>query len=389
MSQKNRFYSYLNSAEEILSGYDGSEPFSIAIRRFFRVHKKYGSRDRRTISHLCYCYFRLGKWNMDLPIQERILTALFLCSENENAIIDAIKPEWSDKITQSIQEKMTFLNVDAKQVFPWQDKLDKKVDFEPFTISHFIQPRLFLRIRPKNQDLVLKILQKHEVDYETHSDNGISVANGTQIDRFFTPDNEIVVQDYSSQRVIELFNEADLPENAEVWDSCAGSGGKSLLIYDENPDIKLTVSDVRPNILNNLKSRFKTAGIENYKSMVLDLSAVESTSINKKFDMILVDAPCTGSGTWSRTPEQLFHFRAEKINEYSKIQQNILDAVIPNIKPGGYLLYITCSIFEAENDAQIQRTVLKHGLQLINSKLLPGYSEKADTLFGALLKKPE
>ncbi len=75
-----RYHSYLNSATAILKQYGGDEPFASFLRKHFAANKKYGSKDRKQISHLCYCFFRLGKMAMDLPTSERILLGLFLCS---------------------------------------------------------------------------------------------------------------------------------------------------------------------------------------------------------------------------------------------------------------------------------------------------------------------
>ena len=81
-----RYHSYLNSAKEILSAYKGEQPFGFFLKDFFARYKKYGSKDRKQISHLCYCYFRLGKAAMGLPVEERILMGLFLCSNESNEI---------------------------------------------------------------------------------------------------------------------------------------------------------------------------------------------------------------------------------------------------------------------------------------------------------------
>src|SRR5690554_1020861 len=108
-----RFYSYLNSAEKILTEYEGKEPFSLYLKIFFRANKKYGSRDRRQVSHLCYCFFRLGKLGESVLTAERMLIALFLCSEESNAILTELKPEWEEQIKLPLQEKLQFLNIQA------------------------------------------------------------------------------------------------------------------------------------------------------------------------------------------------------------------------------------------------------------------------------------
>ena len=154
-------------------------------------------------------------------------------------------------------------------------------------------------------------------------------------------------------------------------------------------DIDLTVSDVRDSILVNLKNRFATAEIRNYKSIIADLTKPVSKLKNAKFNLILADVPCTGSGTWSRTPEQLYYFDEKKINEYAALQKKILTIIIPHLATGGYLLYITCSVFKKENEAVIDLIKEQFHLELIKTELLKGYDKKADTMFAALFSLPK
>jgi 16S rRNA (cytosine967-C5)-methyltransferase len=175
-----------------------------------------------------------------------------------------------------------------------------------------------------------------------------------------------------------------------VWDCCAGSGGKSIMAYDLNPAIDLVVSDVRESILANLKKRFEIAGIKNYRSLILDLANgnTQHSIINNQSSIIIADVPCSGSGTWSRTPEQMFYFDAGKIDEYAAIQKKIVSNIIPHLQPGGQLLYITCSVFKKENEELVNYLKEKFHLLLLKMELLKGYKQKADTMFVALFRSP-
>ncbi len=82
------FYSYLNSAIQILGAYHGEEPFALFLKKYFSQNNKYGSKDRKQISHLCYCYFRLGRSLLKISIEERILIGLFLCSNEPKAVLE-------------------------------------------------------------------------------------------------------------------------------------------------------------------------------------------------------------------------------------------------------------------------------------------------------------
>jgi 16S rRNA (cytosine967-C5)-methyltransferase len=154
-------------------------------------------------------------------------------------------------------------------------------------------------------------------------------------------------------------------------------------------NVDLTVSDIRSSIIHNLKQRFKEAGIKNYHSFVGDLTNSKFQIPNSKFDLIICDAPCSGSGTWSRTPEQLYFFKKEKINYYAELQKKIIINTIPHLIKNGFFLYITCSVFKKENEEVVEFIRNNFQLQLIRQEIFIGYDKKADTMFGVLFIKAE
>ena len=167
------------------------------------------------------------------------------------------------------------------------------------------------------------------------------MPNASKIEDIIELDKEAVVQDYSSQRISEFLDivRPSRPDHFEIWDCCAASGGKSILAKDILGDIVLNVSDIRESILVNLRKRFEKAGIKKYKSFICNLSVPDSRRAFGKptaaeglptFDseLILCDVPCTGSGTWSRTPEQLFYFEPSDIGKYNLLQRKIVSNVI-------------------------------------------------------------
>jgi len=379
-----RFHSYLNSAASILHSYKGEQPFSIFLKSFFSQNKKYGSRDRKQIGHLCYCYFRLGQALQQLPTDERILTGLFLCERHPNELLEAMRPEWNELIALPQEEKTPMFNFSIDEIFPWWDEFSEGVDQELLSKSFLIQPDLFLRIRPgQEREVKTKLLGAHLLFNEI-SHSCLSLENTTQLDNVIEVDREAVIQDYNSQRIAEFFELMPKSTTLSVYDCCAASGGKSIFAFDTMDNIQLTVSDLRESILANLKKRFQKAGIRNYQSFVADLSTNFKFQISN-FDLIICDAPCTGSGTWSRTPEQLYYFKKEKIDRYSNLQKSILENVVPLIRKGGHLLYITCSVFKKENEDVVEYLQKEFNLKVEKMELLKGYDKKADTLFAALL----
>jgi 16S rRNA (cytosine967-C5)-methyltransferase len=190
------------------------------------------------------------------------------------------------------------------------------------------------------------------------------------------------VQDYSSQKIAGIFLLTTRHSPLVVWDCCAGSGGKSIMLFDLNNNIKLTVSDIRESILANLKKRFGEAGIKKYRSFTTNLTANSQQSTDN-YDLIIADIPCTGSGTWSRTPEALTFFNEKEIERFSELQKKILTNIIPSLKKGGHLVYITCSVLKKENEEVADFIQSKFNLKLEQMEVLKGYDKKADTMFAA------
>ncbi|HEX2627537.1 MAG TPA: Fmu (Sun) domain-containing protein [Chitinophagaceae bacterium] len=382
-----RWYSYLNSAVSILNTYDGDEPLAAFLKKYFAQHKKYGSGDRKQIAHICYGYFRLGKAMPQLPVEERVVAGLFLNSTTKHPLLELVKPEWNEKTGWPIEKKYSVLNNDISinEVFPWEDECSEGIDQNKFCESFFIQPDLFLRLRPGKAQQVKNKLGNGNVEYKEVTDTCLALPNASKVDELLRLNEEVVVQDYSSQQTGTLL--AGL-NPGRVWDCCAASGGKSIMAWDVLPPIELTVSDKRESIISNLKKRFREAGIDRYQSSVIDLSIEQKRSASGgEYPLIIADVPCTGSGTWSRTPEQLFYFEKNRIDEYASLQKKIMMNVVPCLQTGGHLLYITCSVFKKENEEMVEFLQQQFSLAIIEKKLLKGYTMKADTMFAALLRK--
>lgn len=390
MAKEQLFKSYVSTAATLIQQYNGSTPFNDFLKKYFALHKKYGSRDRKHISHLCYCYYRLGYACRTLQTEERILIALFLCSLESNSLLSNLKPQWNEQVHLPFSEKLPIINnsFTLNDIFPWQNELSENIDGTAFAASHLVQPDLFLRIRPGQKDQVLSKLKAQTTLFEEYGNDCLALFNATKIDDILEVNKEVVVQDFSSQRIAEFFelikSQMSNPKSPiKVWDCCAASGGKSLLAIDTLGNIDLTVSDVRPSIIQNLNKRFVEAGITKYKSFVADLTTIINIQ-SSPFDLVIADVPCSGSGTWGRTPEQLYFFTTDKIDYYSNLQKQIVQNVIKHVKKGGYLLYITCSVFKKENEEVVDFILTNSNLQLIKKVVLIGYDKKADTMFGAL-----
>jgi 16S rRNA (cytosine967-C5)-methyltransferase len=249
-------------------------------------------------------------------------------------------------------------------------------------------------LRPGKEKIVIQKLKQAGIDLKMIADTCLAVPNSSKIDEVVELDKEAVIQDQNSQRTGRFLSSAFASlqnDKPAVWDCCAGSGGKSIMAFDIDPRIKLTVSDARESVLANLKKRFANAGIKSYESFVVDLankSAIRSRWLSgPKSDIIIADVPCSGSGTWSRTPEQLYFFEEEGIEKYSTLQKKIISNAIPHLKPGGAFVYITCSVFKKENEEVVTFIRENFPLKLKQMEVLKGYDKKADSMFVALFEK--
>jgi 16S rRNA (cytosine967-C5)-methyltransferase len=380
----------LKTFQRILGNYPAETPLSKFLPGFYRQNKQMGSSDRRVASRLMYNYFRLGKALFNTPTEERLMVAEFLCNTQTNSFLQHFKPEWALCIGFDIDEKLKLVKTaypafKLTDVFPWSAQLSDSIDKEAFLKSFFVQPDLFIRVRKGSEQNVKAILTKETITFKDEGNGCLSLPNGTKLETIFPQQNWFEVQDLSSQQTAQYFK----PQKWEAWwDACAASGGKSLLLHELEPNLKLVVSDIRESILSNLDERFQHAGLIKYQRKILDLTQnIDPELANYAFDGIILDAPCSGSGTWGRTPEMISQFQPQKIDFFQRLQQSISQNVVKYLKHGKPLIYITCSAFKAENEEAVEFLVKEAGLKLEQQAVLKGYENKADTMFVARLVK--
>ncbi|HVW15469.1 MAG TPA: hypothetical protein VHB54_16675 [Mucilaginibacter sp.] len=377
----------LKTFQRILGAYPAETPLSKFLPGFYRQNKQMGSTDRKVAGRLVYNYFRIGKALYNTPTEERLIVAEFLCNGQSNSFLQHFKPEWALCSTFDIDEKLKLVKAayptfKLDDAFPWTAQLSPGIDKGAFLRSFFIQPDLYIRLRDDFAIMVKGTLTKAGITFRDEGDRCLALPNGTRLESLLQS-NWYEVQDLSSQRTAQFFR----PRPGEAWwDACAASGGKSLLLYEQERNIKLVVSDVRESILANLDERFQNAGLLRYQRKLLDLTQNPDPVMHDyAFDGIILDAPCTGSGTWDRTPEMISQFEPQRIAFFQKLQQSIARNVVKYLKPGKPLIYITCSVFKAENEDAVDFMVNELGLKLEESTILKGYEHRADTMFAARL----
>ncbi len=156
------------------------------------------------------------------------------------------------------------------------------------------------------------------------------------------------VQDEASQMVGFVVD----PQPGElIVDACAGAGGKSLLLaYLSGGKSNIIALDVDKDRLDNLRVRAKRAGIPNIEvKKVAQDDLHQAEELISSADKVLIDAPCSGSGTIRRNPDRKFRLSIELSEEYADRQQKLIRHYSRLVRPGGFLFYATCSLFEIEN----------------------------------------
>jgi len=156
------------------------------------------------------------------------------------------------------------------------------------------------------------------------------------------------IQDEGSQIVCWL---AGAQPGATVVDYCAGGGGKTLgLAQAMGGQGKLIASDVVNKRLENIRPRLQRAGVE-AELVLIGQNGGGLEAVNGQADLVFVDAPCSGSGTWRRRPEDAWRLTTEEVEKLHALQVRILSQATKLVKPGGRLVYVTCSMLARENEA--------------------------------------
>lgn len=166
-------------------------------------------------------------------------------------------------------------------------------------------------------------------------------------------DGLVEVQDEGSQLIALL---ADARPGMRVADYCAGAAGKTLAMAATMGNRgKITACDTSAARLDGAAKRLKRAGVDNAERHLLSAGDRWAKRRAGSFDRVLVDAPCTGTGTWRRNPDARLRTRPQDLAELVAVQHQILETASELVRPGGRLVYATCSLLPQENEEQMDR----------------------------------
>ena len=220
-----------------------------------------------------------------------------------------------------------------------------------------------LTIRVNNQkttlDQVCQSLQQQQIAFKKTQDSpvGIRILDKTKIWKSeLWQDGLISVQDESAQLSAYM---TELEPGVRVLDACAAPGGKTCHLLERQTELELLALEIEPVRLEKLKQNLNRLNLD-CETKVADASDLESWWDGRQFDVILIDAPCSGSGVIRKHPD-IKHLRRETdIEQNVQTQRLLLDKLWPLVKTSGQLLYCTCSVFRQENDQQAQWFIDKY-----------------------------
>lgn len=375
--------------ETIIWQYQLQEPLHHYLKKYFKSFPKLGSRDRRALSDAVYTYYRVKPFLKDGGSVLDDVAAGLKFTGNASGFLKKIFPP------ENITAPLPAL---AQKSFPLlSEGLDKEIYFR----SLWRQPDVFIRLM-RNEAGNYRILKAAIPDAEIIDTpffkNKVLRLPGNSKIQDLLSEADYVVQDLSSQQTLQyaLINSQITNQTSQitnhtsikVWDVCSGAGGKTILFKDLYPDANIIASDIRTAILQNLKERTRAYGLDDITAIAGD--AVVNTDFVKPyapFDFIICDVPCSGSGTWARTPEYFYFFDDKELPGFSARQLNITYNAQQHLKSGGYLCYITCSVFKEENEDVIEQLMAKTSLKLLHQQIIDGTKNKADSMFVAILQQ--
>lgn len=350
-------------------------PLDLQLRHYLKQNKAIGSKDRKVIGDTIYELIRF-KGLIDRSISGQ--------------------PTWDERLEKYLKTPLEEL-AKHPELAP-HEKVSFPKEFYDLLLSHIgkeatdefcrnsnLQAPLTVRVnllKISRDELFKRLSKNFPVSLCLESNAGILFHK--KINFFELPEFKeglFEVQDEASQLVADY---VEAEPGDEVLDYCAGSGGKSLSIATKMKGKgQIFLHDVRKKALEMAKQRFKRAGIQNIQI----LSNLPS-SLKKRIDHLLLDVPCTGSGTWRRNPDQKWKFTTSILGNLVLEQRKIFEEAIPYLAPKGKIVYATCSVLPEENEMQVAYFCEKYNLRVGKPffKSLPKPNEK-DGFFAALLEK--
>ena len=328
----------LQIAADVIGKSGRENPADSVLREALAARRMPSTEQKRDISRAVFNYYRWFGWlDAAHPLPGQIKHAIELAqafkerpeSFSDDKLVERVAPEW-------VRGQL--------EVSPaWARAIQA-------------EPKLWLRARPGQGMALVEKLGAAKLEKTLLPD---AVQYKGEEDLFRRPEfhaGEFEIQDIASQAVGWLA----APKPGETWwDACAGEGGKTMHLSDlmQNKGL-IWASDRAEWRLKNLKRRAARGKVFNFRSEAWDGGA--KLPMKTKFDGILVDAPCSGVGTWQRNPHARWTTTLQDVTELGAVQLQLLNHVAGSLKPGGKLIYSVCTLTQAETAAVVESFSAAH-----------------------------
>ena len=229
------------------------------------------------------------------------------------------------------------------------------------------QAPMILRVNTQknSREAYLECLAKAEIAAKPHQVAPDGILLDKAIDVYKLPGFEaglVTVQDAAAQLAVEML---DLKPALRVLDGCAAPGGKTTHLLQRAPDAELTAVELSPKRAEKIEQTLARLDMQCRVKMA-DICELETWWDEQSFDRILLDVPCSASGVIRRNPDIKVHRRTTDIKPLVELQSQILNCGWQLLKPGGVLVYATCSVFKDENEHQIENFLSQNAAQVLS-----------------------
>ncbi|MFB9885436.1 RsmB/NOP family class I SAM-dependent RNA methyltransferase [Balneatrix alpica] len=361
-------WQWLQLATELLEQlWQMQRPADVVISQFLRQHQAKGAM-RTWLAETCYGVLRSGlRLQASYPdANTRLLVLAYL--QQQQALPEAwqqrLKPHELQRL--AAPQKLAAHQQAALPEWLWQRlQHQPQVNWHAFGQSCQQRPSLDLRLNPlfqQERDALVKSLHQVPVKAQATPYSPIGIRSEPHLavhELELFKQGKIEVQDEGSQLLALLCR----PQaGMTVVDFCAGAGGKTLLLGAlMQSKGRLIAMDIEPRRLNNLKPRLQRSGLSNVQPVLIKNE--QDTAVKRlrdKADVVLVDAPCSGTGTLRRNPDLKWRIQPDHLPRLCQTQASILSQAAKLVKVGAELVYSTCSVLVEENQAQIDAFLQAH-----------------------------
>lgn len=320
--------------------------------------KRFGSRDRRLYRELLYTTVRYLPWieaALDTDPNYAASVTAWLAASNRatESYRNELTQGW-DHCPEDIAAKAVILKLSVDDLLPDWVQAECHAALTPAEMNALHRrASIWLRLQTADPRPVEDELAEHGWVYRVSTVRPgaielVSEADVTNCESYRAGAFE--VQDLGSQLILDC---CPIAPGGNWLDACAGAGGKTLqLAQILGAEGKITAHDIRTAALRELQFRATRAGLTNIRTT--------TNAPQDQFDGVLVDAPCSGSGTWRRSPHLKWMTAAADLVSYATRQKLLLERFSQNVRPGGLLLYATCSLARSENEAVVADFLLHH-----------------------------